>query len=359
MVPAPARPVGRAAPQQRIIGGAVVDLSVDPKINFQVGLEIQLFSGSVERCGGSIIGPQHVLTAAHCLTDELTRAVDTKPTFVTVIPGITFSDRSQAKTANAFWVHSTYLAGNTLASQDLAVIRISGNFTFSTSVGMIDLSTSTNCASCEAASTPYFVSGYGFTDSSAGGNSGLSNQLRYVAQLGGDFNTCQTRLQTNVGNPNVGLAQHTICAGSDPVNTAGKDSCQGDSGGPLFVQKPAGSVPRFVQVGVLSAGTAQSNPLCGVAQDFGLYVSGFVASFGVLLTQLAGRRQGDRQCRFHCQCQERSDTRDRYCRSVSGPGVGIDRSVRFLGSHLSKLLFGLRGGRFSEAQCRRKSSGRS
>jgi len=269
----PAKPVPGRLRAERILGGTDVVLGQDPIINFQVGLEVQTLTGGVERCGGSIIGPQHVLTAAHCLCDETTRAVNTKPTFITVIPGISWTDRSQARTAQAFWVHPTYLAGLSLQSQDLAVIRIGGaNFSFSASVAQITLSTGANCPGCETAGQQYFVSGYGYTSSTSAGSSGLVNNLRFVEQQNVDLTTCNARLKANVGNNNVVLNDNIICAGPVPAGTSGKDSCAGDSGGPLFVQFAVGTNPRYVQVGIVSSGTEQSNPLCGVAADFGTYV---------------------------------------------------------------------------------------
>ncbi len=203
---------------------------------------------------------------------------------VTMIPGTNWNDRSRALRGAKLWVHSTYRAGNSLSSQDIAVIQVAGNWTFSSSLGVVELASSSNCGSCESATTNYLVSGYGYTKSDASGGSLLSDTLKFVAQqCVAREPTCLNRLRAAVGNPNVGLTDGVVCAG--PIGTTfGKDSCQGDSGGPLTVDQGPSVVPRYLQVGIVSTGTAQTNPLCGGDGDYGIYVRWCLSKLSFALT---------------------------------------------------------------------------
>jgi secreted trypsin-like serine protease len=183
---------------------------------------------------------------------------------------VDWNDRSRAVLGSKLWVHPTYRAGNSLNAQDVAVIEIGANWTLSSSLGVVELASNTNCGSCESPGTNYFVSGYGLTSSTSSGGSGLSDTLLFVTQQNVDTGTCLARLQVTAG-PTAGLTVGAVCAG--PIgSTGGKDSCQGDSGGPLTFDRGVGISPRYLQVGIVSYGTAQVNPLCGGNGDFGVYV---------------------------------------------------------------------------------------
>ena len=52
-------------PEPKIVGGDVISISERP---FQVGLEYSFFDFTF--CGGSLIGPNKVLTASHCCDGE-------------------------------------------------------------------------------------------------------------------------------------------------------------------------------------------------------------------------------------------------------------------------------------------------
>jgi hypothetical protein len=69
------------------------------------------------------------------------------------------------------------------------------------------------------------------------------------------------------------LPINNLCAKSLSSSPLG-DSCQGDSGGPMVFNRGTQGSPNWVQVGVVSSGTATSAPLCAAAlSHYGVYVS--------------------------------------------------------------------------------------
>jgi trypsin len=108
-----------AAPVSRIIGGSIVTLGVDPSINYQVGVV-----SSSRRCGGSIIGVRHVLTAAHCIIEQngANSRLLQPVTDLRVIPGTSINGATSFR-VSAVYVNPNFIISNNLEN-DVAVLRV-------------------------------------------------------------------------------------------------------------------------------------------------------------------------------------------------------------------------------------------
>lgn len=248
----------------RIIGGTAATSSAYPIITWQVALETR--TGNVLRlCGGSIVSPTMVLTAAHCVRD-LSSASQTNPQSMVVIPGLSRANGgSGSRSVLRYFVEPSYTGSRSQQQRiDLAMVEVSSPFTLGSGVGVIPMCTS----ACYAANTKLIVSGYGQTQSSSS-----STSLLYATQLAIDQAECVREFQSSFSCSNC-LPRTNICAGPDPPGST-KDSCFGDSGGPLVRDVGNTSTPQFQLVGVVSSSTvpAGQSPSCAVAGEYGLYVA--------------------------------------------------------------------------------------
>lgn len=211
---------------RRIVGGQEAVPNSHP---YQVSqLHTRLILTSL--CGGSVIRPTIVLTAAHC-------PINTQTT--TVITGAhdrTLNEPNQQRrtvpSAN-YILHPQYNTQN--LNNDIALLRFTEPLTFNSFVQPISLATS---------NAPSFV---GETATTTGwgrvSDSGTSsNVLRVVTNRVISNADCAAVFGSTVVNEAV------ICVDT----TGGRGSCSGDSGGPLTL--PEGS--NRLQIGVVSFGAS-------------------------------------------------------------------------------------------------------
>lgn len=192
----------------RIIGGKKAQIE---QFKWQAALlyESKIF------CGGTIISPIKIVTAAHCVI----RITDTEPLQVRV-------GSSEWKTGGQL-VNVSHLVRHpdynepTLLNNDVAVIILKEPLTFGPTIGSAALADS----SLELpAATLVNISGWGTTSLSS---NNLSNTLHYVTVPIVGAAKCKEAYKKYPGFAK--LTDNMICAGFFGVG--GKDSCGGDSGG--------------------------------------------------------------------------------------------------------------------------------
>lgn len=186
-------------------------------------------------CGGTLVSPTHVLTAAHCLGPQFDILVGSQD--------LQSGQGRRVRVATSTR-HPQYSAKND--AYDVAVLTLSEPVTDVAPVRFI--STAQEEAQYMPDDQKLFVMGYGNTKARGTAYSPIMRQVQ-VPVVNRD--TCNTApmYPGQIGNTE-------FCAG---YVQGGKDSCQGDSGGPII--KRGKTMQGDMQVGIVSwgAGCAQKN----------------------------------------------------------------------------------------------------
>lgn len=231
----------------RIVGGQQTSVDNWP---WQVMLVLETPYGRSAGCGGSIISPRWILTAAHCLFSSTSVQVFDEVglgELYTDHHGFGFSvvygeDRPRGKSgvpADRVIPHEAYDPRG--SDNDIALIRLTENIPGHRSVQLSSEKLDRVFARPGLCAT---VTGWGTTE--AGGATSDTLQRADMPIL--TTSACAEAYPDE-------STRHTICAGYDQ---GGVDSCQGDSGGPFVVRH--GTSSRYVQVGVVSWGYGCAQP---------------------------------------------------------------------------------------------------
>ncbi len=247
----PGAPAAQARPQGRIVGGSTESTNDHPWV-VALASRQQFGSGrSGQFCGGALVTPTKVVTAAHCFYDESNgRQVDRPGLRVVVGRDDLRGTAGREVVARDVWIHPDY--SFTTNMNDVAVVTLTESQVNRQVIDLVG----------QGETEPYrpgtVARVYGWGDTTGHGD--YSPQLRGVdVPIIAD----QTCAQAYPGGQDGRFdARGMVCAGEE---RGGKDACQGDSGGPLVV---AGRL-----VGLVSWGTG-----CAEAAHPGVYTR--VASVG-------------------------------------------------------------------------------
>jgi secreted trypsin-like serine protease len=260
----------QAQQQSRIINGKPASTSTYPWMAsiFILGGKDSDNGGG---CGGSLIAPNWVLTAAHCFLNEAGNAVAEDPASLTTVTLNTdnIADKAMGaleRKAKRVLVHPNYKPNSETSTNthdfDIALVELE------TSVSLAPVRLYTGAI---PAHLPAIVAGWGATkgDGTASSDTLLQTQLLTV--------TTEACKAAHEGS----ITANMFCAGGyADIDTS--DTCQGDSGGPLFVNLTQGAM----QIGITSFGGSESAN-CGTPGSPGVYAS-ITELFSFINTHVTG-----------------------------------------------------------------------
>ncbi|XP_056012616.1 fibrinolytic enzyme, isozyme C-like [Ostrea edulis] len=212
---------------QRIVNGQEASPGAWP---WQVSLQLQQFGTFYHICGGSLVRPNWVVTAAHCVDGQQRRNLRIEAGIHKV------SEAGETRTIIGIIEHPQYSSSGAGFSNDIALLELDSPFSVGGDIELATLPTDsneyfTNINDC-------YITGWGRT---SGG--GLTSDVLMEAKMTNIANTECQNLWTSVNG--AAIYDTHIC----PYEEF-KSACNGDSGGPYVCLKNGG----YMLAGVTSWG---------------------------------------------------------------------------------------------------------
>lgn len=227
-----------------VIGGHPVEISQAP---WTVALSSRDRFGGTRAgqfCGGVVVGPSTVLTAAHCLTEDVLGAPPERIPDLKVIAGRAELQANGGTEIPVRGVRVNPAYDAYSSAGDFAVVTLAGQLPENSVIGL--------AGDGDRAYQPGTAAAvYGWGDTTGAGDYADSLRAASVRVLADTV--CERAYPGSLEGRY--LADSMVCAG-EPAG--GRDACQGDSGGPLVAEGKL--------IGLVSWGSG-----CGLAGNPGVY----------------------------------------------------------------------------------------
>ncbi|MCP3921047.1 MAG: trypsin-like serine protease [Desulfobacterales bacterium] len=244
----------------RIVGGQPAAQDVWPWMTALVESDIEnAFYGQF--CGGTLIEPGWVVTAAHCVAENSERSAYTASDIDVVLGRNNLTDSDGERIAvSQIIVHPDYVS-SAGEINDIALLRLSSPSSQSAASLVTEQEVNLTSPGVEAVAI-----GWGLMEEET---RDFPDALQQVS-LPIVSNTVAQNAYSSIG---ITITDEMFCAG---YSEGGKDTCQGDSGGPLVVHDAAGT-------GWLLAGVTSFGEGCARVGYYGVYAR--ISSFAEWITQ--------------------------------------------------------------------------